>query len=122
MVAYLKLMEVYGRENNGRVFLWLVSNIKVLVTASYVIGKCRTDVFVSVFCDARDSMDSPHNEEGHRDSAVSLYFLEITHFILVEEPKVLQNNVRDIYYASPKLCIFCVLKLSCIPVCTMFLA
>ena len=52
-------------------FLWLVSNIKVLVTASYVMGKCRTDVFVSVFCDVRDRMDSPHNEEGHRDSAVS---------------------------------------------------
>ena len=34
VVAYLKLMEVYGRENAGGVFLWLVSNIKVLVTAS----------------------------------------------------------------------------------------
>ena len=52
-------------------FLWLVCNIKVLVTALYVMGKCRTDVFVSVFCDARDSMDFPLNEEGHRDSAVS---------------------------------------------------
>ena len=50
MVAYLKLMEVYGRENGCGVFLWLVSNIKVLVTASYVMGKCRTGVFVSVFC------------------------------------------------------------------------
>ena len=46
-------MEVYGRENGGGVFLWLVSNIKVLVTASYVMGKCRTGVFVSVFCDVR---------------------------------------------------------------------
>ena len=61
MVAYLKLMEVYGRENGGGVFLWLVSNIKVLVTASYVMGKCRTGVFVSVFCDARESMDFLHN-------------------------------------------------------------
>ena len=52
-------------------FLWLVSNIKVLVTASYVMGKCQTDVFESVFCNARESMDSTHNEEGHRDSAVS---------------------------------------------------
>ena len=102
-------------------FLWLVSNIKVLVTASYVMGKCRTGVFVSVFCDARESMDSPHNEEGHRDSAVSLYFLEIPHFTLVEEQKVFKNNVRDIYSASPKLYIFFVLKLSCTPVCTMFL-
>ena len=56
MVAYLKLMEVYGRENGGGVFLWLVSNIKVLVTASYVMEKCRTGVFVSVFCNARESM------------------------------------------------------------------
>ena len=102
-------------------FLWLVSNIKVLVTASYVMGKCRTGVFVSVFCDARESMDSPHNEEGQCDSAVSLYFLEIPHFTLVEEQKVFKNNVRDIYSASPKLCIFFVLKLSCTPVCTMFL-
>ena len=101
-------------------FLWLVSNIKVLVTASYVMGKCRTGVFVSVFCDARESMDSPHNEEGHRDSAVSLYFLEIPHFTLVEEQKVFKNNVRDIYSASPKLCISVVLKLSYVQLYTMF--
>ena len=53
VVAYLKLMAVYGRENGGGVFLWLVSNIKVLVTASYVMGKCWTGIFVSVFCNAR---------------------------------------------------------------------
>ena len=121
MVAYLKLMEVYGRENGSGVLLWLVSNIKVLVTASCIMGKCRTGVFVSVFCDARERMDSSHNEEGHRDNAVSLYFLEIPHFTLVEEQKVLKNNVRNIYSASLKLCIFFVLKLSCVPVCTMFL-
>ena len=121
MVVYLKLMKVWGQENNGRVFLWLVSNIKVSVTTSYVMGKCRTGVFMSVFWDARDSMDSPHNGEGHRDSAVSLYFLEIPHFILVEEQNVFKNNVRDIYSASPKLCIFFVVKISCVPVCTMFL-
>jgi hypothetical protein len=85
------------------------------------MGKYRTDVFVSVFCDAKDSMDSPRNEEGHHDSAVSLYFLKITHFILVEEQNVFKNNVRDIYSASPKLCIFFVVKISCLPVCTMFL-
>ena len=44
-------MEVYGRENGGGVLLWLVSNINVLVPASYVMGKCRTGVFLSVFCD-----------------------------------------------------------------------
>ena len=69
-------------------FLWLASNIKVLVTASYVMGKCRTGVFVSVFCDARESMDSPHNGEGHRNNAVSLYYLKIPNFTLVGEPNV----------------------------------
>ena len=102
-------------------FLWLVSNIKVSVTASYVMGKCRTGVFVSVFCNARESMDSPHNGESHRDNAMSLYYLEIPHFTLVENLKVFKNNVWNIYSASPKLCIFFVLKLSCTPVCTMFL-
>ena len=77
---------------------------------------------MSVFCDARESMDSPHNGEGHCDSAVSLYFLEIPHFTLVEEPKVFKNNVRDIYSASLKLCIFFLLKLSCVPLCTLFLS
>ena len=101
-------------------FLWLVPNIKVSVTTSYVMGKCRTDVFKSVFCDAWESMDSPNNKEGHRDSAVSLYFLEIPHFTLVEEQKVFKNNVRDIYSASPKLCIFVVLKLSYVQLYTMF--
>ena len=102
-------------------FLWLVSNIKVLVTASYVMGKCRTGVFVSVFRDARDRMDSPHDREGHRDNVVSLYYLEIPNFTLFDEQKVFKNNVRDIYFASPKLCILFVLKLSCVPVCTMLL-
>ena len=102
-------------------FLWLVSNIKVLVTASYVMGKCRTGVFVSVFCDARESMELRYNGERHRDNAVSLYYLEIPDFTLVEEQKVFKNNVKNIYSASPTLRIFFVLKLSCVPVCTMFL-
>ena len=106
MVAYLKLMEVYGRENGGGVFLWLVSNIKVLVTASYVMGKCRTGVFMSVFCDARDRMDSPHNKEGHCDSAVSLYFLEIPHFTLVEEQKVFKNNMLKTFILHRQHCAY----------------
>ena len=57
MVVYLKLMGVGDRENDGKVLLWLVSNIKVSVTTSYVMGKCRTDVFVSVFCNQRESME-----------------------------------------------------------------
>ena len=101
-------------------FLWLVSNIKVLVTASYVMGKCRTGVFVSVFCNARESMELQYDEECLRCSAVSLYFLKIPHFTLVEEQKVFKHNVRNIYSASPKLCIFFVLKLSCVPFYTLF--
>ena len=53
---------MYGRENGGGVFLWLVSNIKVSVTASCVMGKCRTNVSVSVFCSARGSMELPYDE------------------------------------------------------------
>ena len=56
MVVYLELVEVRGREDGGRLFLWLVSNIKVSVTASYVMEKCQTDVFMSVFCDAKESI------------------------------------------------------------------
>ena len=115
-------MEVYGRENNGQVCLWLVSNVKVSVTASYVMGKCRTDVFVSVFCDARDSMELLYDEECFNDNAVSLYYLEIPHFTLVGEPKVFKNNVRNIYSASPKLCIFFVLKLSYVQLYTLFVS
>ena len=101
-------------------FLWLVSIIKVSVTASHVMGRCRTDVFVSVFCDVRDSMKLPCDKERLRNSAVSLYFLEIPHFTLVEEPKVLKNNVWNIFSASPRLCTFLVSKMSCIPIYTMF--
>ena len=36
--------------------------------------------------------------------------VEIPHFTLVEEPKVFKNNVRDIYSASLKLCIFFLFK------------
>ena len=122
MVVYLELMEVWGRENNGQVCLWFVSNIKSSVTAAYVMGKCRTDVFVSVFCDARDSMDFQRNEEGLRDNAVSLYYLEIPDFSLLEDQKVFKNNVRNIYSASPKLCIFFVLKVIYVQLYTLFLS
>ena len=89
-------MEVYGRENGGGVFLWLVSNIKVLVTASYVMGKCRTGVFVSVFCNVRETMELLHDEVYLRHSAVLLYYLEIPIVTLVGEAKVFKNNVKDI--------------------------
>ena len=76
---------------------------------------------MSVFCGARESMELRYDEEGHHDNAVSLYYLEIPNFSLLGEQKVFKNNVRDIYSASPKLCIFFVLKVSCTPLCTMFL-
>ena len=53
-------------------FLWLVSNIKVLVTASCVMGKCRTGVFVSVFCNGRETIELPYDQGCLNDSAVSL--------------------------------------------------
>ena len=85
------------------------------------MGKCRTGVFVSVFCNGRETIELPSNEGCLCDNAVSLYYLEIPNFTLVIQAKVFKNNVRNIYSASPKLCIFFVLKLSCVPVCTMFL-
>ena len=72
MLVYLELIEVYGHENGGVLFLWLVSNIKISVTASYVMGRVRTDVFMSVICNARGSMELPGDEEWLRDSAVFL--------------------------------------------------
>ena len=58
-MIYLELMEVGGRENGVEVFLWLVCNIKVSVTALYVMGRCRTDVFASVFCNAKEKRELP---------------------------------------------------------------
>ena len=101
-------------------FLQLVSNIKILVTASYVLGKYESGVFMSVFCGARESIEWPRDEECLRDNAVSLYFSTIPHFTRLEEPKVFKNNVRDIYSASPKLYIFLVLKISYVEIYTMF--
>ena len=52
-------------------FLWLSFNIKVSVIASYVMGTCRTDVFVSVFCGQWESMEVQSDRRCLRDSAVS---------------------------------------------------
>ena len=57
MLVFLKLKQVCDRENEGGVFLWIVSVIRVSVTASYIMGKCQTDVVVSVFCDVKESME-----------------------------------------------------------------
>ena len=53
-------------------FLWLISSIKVSVTASCAMGKCSTDIFESVSCDARETMGLLYYREWVRDSAVSL--------------------------------------------------
>jgi hypothetical protein len=103
------------------VFLWLVYNIKVSVTTSHVMGKHRTDDFVSVCCDVKGSMDFPHNKEVSRSSAVSSYFPKIPHFTLVRGPKVFKNNVRNVYSASPNLYIFFIFKISYVEVYTTFL-
>ena len=57
MLLHLELMDVWSRENGGLVFLWLVSNIKSLVTTSYVMGKYQTGVFMSVFWEVGESME-----------------------------------------------------------------
>ena len=113
IVVYLRLMGVGGCESGGRLFLWVVSNIKLSVTASYVLEKYRTSVFMSVFCDAWGSMELTCDKQCPRDNAVSLYFLEIPHFNHLEELKMFKNNVRNIYFASELLCILFVLKVRC---------
>ena len=118
---YLKLMGVWARESGWRMFLLLLANIKILVTVSYVMGKCWTGVFVSVFCYVRETIELPEDEVCPRDSAVSLHYLKLPNFTHDGEAKVFTNNVRSMYSASPKMCIFFVLKLSCVRVCTMFL-
>ena len=55
IVIYLELMDVCGRENARMVFLWLATIIKMSVIASYIVEKCRTSIFVSVFCGTKKS-------------------------------------------------------------------
>ena len=51
---------------------------------------------MSVFCNVRETMELPDDRVCLRNSAVSLYYLEIPIFTLVGEAKVFKNNVRDI--------------------------
>ena len=74
-------------------FLWFVPNIKVSVTAPFLLGKCRIEVIVSVFWDTRESMELLCDERCLRDNAVSLYLHKIPHFTLDKQPKVFKNNV-----------------------------
>ena len=94
----------------------------MMVTASYVMEKRRTGVFISVFCDARVNMELPRDKEWSHDNAVSLYFLETAQFILVGGPIVVKNNLTSIYSASPNPYIFFVFKITYLPIYTMFLA
>ena len=55
----------------------------MLITASCVMGKCRTGDFVSVYCNLRETMELLDNKGCLLDSAVSLYYLEIPIFTLV---------------------------------------
>ena len=119
-MVYLESMEVWDRENDGDVFLWLVSNIKKSVATSCVMGKCRTDVFVSVFCDVRDSIELPYDGEWLRDSAVSLLNPWKTSFYLVEESKEFKNNVWNVHSAPRKLCRCFIFKISNLQIYTMF--
>ena len=41
----------------------MVSSIKVLVTSTYIVGKRRTDVFVSVFCDVREGVELRYDKQ-----------------------------------------------------------
>ena len=120
MVVYLPLMEVWGRENGRGVFLWLVSNINVSVTASCVMGKCQTDVSMSVLCDPKGSMESPCDEDRPRDNAVSLYLVEISQFSHVGEVKVFNCNVWNNNSVPPKLCNFFVFTIIHVPIYTTF--
>ena len=49
---------------------------------------CWTGVFVSVFCNDRETMELPGDQARLRDSAVLLYYLQNPIFTLVEEAKV----------------------------------
>ena len=93
-----------------------------MVTASYVMEKRRTGVFISVFCDARVSMELPRDKEWSHDNAVPLYFLEISKFTLVWEAKVFKNNVWNVYSVSPQKHVFIVIKASYVPIYTMLMA
>jgi hypothetical protein len=85
------------------------------------MARCQTGVFMSVFCDASESIELLYDRECLRNNAVSLYFLEIPHFTLAKEPKVFKNNVWNIFSARPKLCILVVFKISHAPIYAMFL-
>ena len=65
-------------------------------------------------------MEFPQDGGWLRDSAVSLYFLKIPHFTLVEELKVFKKNVWKIYSVPQTLYIRYVIKRSYVQIYTMF--
>ena len=86
------------------------------------MGKCRTGVFVSVFCNGRETMDLPDDEVCLRYSAVLLYYLEIPIFTFFERQKCLETMLETFNMHRQSCTYFLIyLKLSCVPVYTMFI-
>jgi hypothetical protein len=102
MVVYFELMGGCGSENAGKMFLWLAVNIKMSVTASYIVGKCRTDTFVSVFCDAKESMEFLSNEEWLHNSAVSLLGTWNTSFYPYWRAKSVIKHCLELLFCTPE--------------------
>ena len=48
MLVYLNIYVVWGEGNSAGMFLRVVDDIWVLVSDSYVMGKCWSGMFVSV--------------------------------------------------------------------------
>ena len=119
MAVYLELMVVWGREDSVQVFLWLLSNIKMSVAASYVLEKCQTDVFTSVFRDAREILKLQHDGRQSVIYAVPLYLFAISHFTIVGVAKVMEDNDRNIFSLLPELCICFALKINYEPIHTV---
>ena len=102
IVVYFQLVGVWGRENDGKSFLWLVPSIKVLVTASYVMGKYRTDVFASVFCNAKEKKELRFDERRLRDHAVSLVTPWNTTFYVYGTARSVWNQCLKHLFCIPK--------------------
>ena len=108
MAIYLKLVDVYGRENGGEVFLWPVSSIKLFITALYVVGMFRSGGFFSVLCDTGTLVV---NGKGGSIMLCGTWDTGIPHFPLLKGPKLLKSNVWKIYSAFQTLCVCVILKI-----------
>ena len=82
--------------------------------------KCRTDVFVSVFCDVRVLYEEPGNEVSGAVQCYAVVPSWKSNFILVEKAKVFQNNVSKAYSLYALHSIFIIFEISYTPVYTKF--